>query len=42
MSHFIHDAVEDMRSGRQTWRVLAIFSIPAFVVSAIFAAIRAL
>jgi hypothetical protein len=31
--HFIHDAVVDMRCGRQSWRVLALFSIPAFVVS---------
>jgi hypothetical protein len=40
MSHFMHVAIDDMRSGRQSWRVFTIFSIPAFVLSVVFAVIR--
>jgi hypothetical protein len=33
MNRFLNETISDIRGGRQTWRVLASFSIPAFLLS---------
>ena len=32
MSRIIHQTVQDLRWGRQSWRVLLLLSIPALIV----------
>jgi hypothetical protein len=33
MSEFLNETVSDIRGGRDSWRVLVLFSLPAFVIS---------
>jgi len=33
MSKFINETVQDMRGGRDSWRVIIFLSAPSFVVS---------
>ena len=33
MTHFIDSTLNDMRGGRQSWRVVMLFSIPSFALS---------
>src|SRR5258708_400004 len=40
MSQFLRHAVEDMRAGRESWRVLTLFSILAFALSTVLSIIR--
>jgi len=40
MTEFIHSTVQDVRGGRQTWRVILTFSLPAFVVAMLLSAMH--
>lgn len=31
MSHFMHHTIKDLRGGRESWRVLVTFTLPAFL-----------
>jgi hypothetical protein len=33
MSHFINNTLQDIRGGRENWRVVLFVSAPAFVIS---------
>ncbi|HKO00916.1 MAG TPA: hypothetical protein VJ032_04425 [Thermoanaerobaculia bacterium] len=33
MTHFLKDTMSDIRGGRQSWRVVTIFSGSSFVIS---------
>jgi len=33
MSELIHAAMNDLKHGRETWRVLLMFTIPAFLLA---------
>ena len=33
MRLFIHETIADVRSGRESWRVVLLFGLPAFVLS---------
>lgn len=33
MSDFIHDTMSDIRGGRQSWRVILMFCVPALAIS---------
>ncbi|HET8799025.1 MAG TPA: hypothetical protein VFO89_15130 [Thermoanaerobaculia bacterium] len=35
MSQFVSDVVNDLRGGRQTWRVFALVCLPAFAAGLI-------
>jgi hypothetical protein len=32
MSELVHRTIHDLRDGRESWRVLLLLSVPAFVV----------
>ena len=38
MTQFLHTTLDDMRGGRQSWRVILTLSVPAFTISLIVAA----
>ena len=40
MSHFIRRTMEDMRAGRESWRVLTLFSTVAYVLATVLSIIR--
>jgi len=40
MTEFIHSTVQDLRGGRQTWRVILSLSLPAFVVAVVLSALH--
>jgi hypothetical protein len=33
MTQYIQNTIADMKGGRQSWRVLAFFTVPAFVIA---------
>ena len=33
MSHFMEHTIKDLRGGRESWRVLVTFTLPAFIVA---------
>lgn len=33
MSHYLNSTIDDMRCGRQNWRVLSLFCASAFFIS---------
>jgi hypothetical protein len=33
MSQYIQSTIADMKGGRETWRVLALFTVPAFIIA---------
>jgi len=37
MTRFVNETLSDMRGGRQSWRVVAAFSLPAFLISVLAA-----
>jgi len=40
MTNFLFDAINDMRGGRQSWRVIVTMSIPAFVAAILLSSIH--
>jgi hypothetical protein len=37
MTQFLHTTLDDMRGGRQSWRVILMLTVPAFAISLLFA-----
>ncbi len=33
MAQYIQNTIADMKGGRQSWRVLAFFTVPSFVIA---------
>ena len=40
MTDFLHTTLDDMRGGRQSWRVIVSMSIPAFVIAVVLSTIH--
>jgi len=40
MTEFIHSTVQDVRGGRQTWRVILALSLPSFLVAVLLSAMH--
>ena len=40
MSRFLNEAMIDMRSGRETWRVFLTLGVPSFAVAVVFTLLR--
>ena len=40
MTDFLHTTIDDMRGGRQSWRVILTFSLPAFVAAVLLSALH--
>jgi hypothetical protein len=40
MTDFIQNAVEDMRGGRQSWRVITTLAVPSFAISFVIATLQ--
>ncbi|HVR40565.1 MAG TPA: hypothetical protein VMU84_15825 [Thermoanaerobaculia bacterium] len=40
MSEFVTATLSDLRGGRQSWRVVATMSVPAFVLALVVAFVR--
>jgi hypothetical protein len=40
MSRFLNATITDMKSGRETWRVLAAICIPAFILTIAITVVR--
>lgn len=40
MTHFIVNTAQDIRGGRQSWRVILSLSIPAFVIAVLLSTIH--
>ena len=40
MTNFVLTTIEDMRGGRQSWRVILTFSLPAFFAAVLLSALH--
>ncbi len=40
MSNFVHTAIQDIRGGRENWRVVLFVSIPAFTIAVVVASLQ--
>ena len=38
MTDFVHNTVNDMRGGRQSWRVIITMSLPSLLIAVLLAA----
>ena len=42
MSKFVHETINDIKGGRESWRVLAMFTAPSFVIAVALVFLRGL